>query len=506
MEIQLLGAFDYYKLRELLKTKGISEELIEEIEKLEIKQRSKIVSAAGRISRFPGDVFEALSISEANEFEKNVNYIKRVIAMGHDSITDHDYCVFAIKNVSPIIEQTIIAERFCSFTIKSRREVDFSNVGFYVPDFRNKKGKIISNNEVVKKEYKEYMDSLFNKYVYFVELGITKEDARFILPYSYNSNIIMGIDAHVLKDLIIKFTKTKYANIAEIKEFGEKLRKIAEKNIPYIIEQIDKIEKKEYDEVDKYLETLNCKNSYNIIDVPKMLDHSKKIDEIILVSSLMRRYQYDYNTALKILKKQNEVNDDFSNILMRKIAFESDALELTQVHFQFQIPISLAILTHLTRHRTHHILIPDFVPVIDLTQYKIPPKVKALCLDAYKDVFAKNKTMYEHFKNDYEICEEDLVYFTLSGNLVNVITNIDGKTLKHILKLRECTKAQWETRDMARGMHKEIDKIEGAKIFSSILGAPCETEFICKEGKECCGKINAILKSRKECGIQSVVN
>ena len=239
MEIQLLGAFDYYKLRELLKTKGISEELIEEIEKLEIKQRSKIVSAAGRISRFPGDVFEALSISEANEFEKNVNYIKRVIAMGHDSITDHDYCVFAIKNVSPIIEQTIIAERFCSFTIKSRREVDFSNVGFYVPDFRNKKGKIISNNEVVKKEYKEYMDSLFNKYVYFVELGITKEDARFILPYSYNSNIIMGIDAHVLKDLIIKFTKTKYANIAEIKEFGEKLRKIAEKNIPYIIEQMN---------------------------------------------------------------------------------------------------------------------------------------------------------------------------------------------------------------------------------------------------------------------------
>ena len=72
--------------------------------------------------------------------------------MGHDSISDHDYCVFAIKDVSPIVEQTIIEERFASFTIKSRREADFSQVGFYVPDFHDENGNILPNNEKLKEE------------------------------------------------------------------------------------------------------------------------------------------------------------------------------------------------------------------------------------------------------------------------------------------------------------------------------------------------------------------
>lgn len=53
------------------------------------------------------------------------------------------------------------------------------------------------------------------------------EDARFILPYCYYSNIMMGIDAHTLKDMIIKFTKTKYAKIEELRLFGERLKEIA---------------------------------------------------------------------------------------------------------------------------------------------------------------------------------------------------------------------------------------------------------------------------------------
>lgn len=491
MQIELLGTIDYKKLKNYLKEKNIEdyEEIINHIQTLERQRHSCIVATAGSLSRFPGDVFERLAKTEENTFEQNVNFIKKVINMGHDSVTDHDYCVFALKDISAVIEQTIIAERFSSFTVKSRREVNFSDVGYYTPDFHDINGELILNNNQVKAEYQQHEEMLFKKYEEFTNRDIDKEDARFVLPYSYNSNIIMGVDAHTLKDMIIKYTKTKYSLIGEIREFGEKLYEIAKKNIPYIIDVIDKTTVKLIDPVDNYLESKIDRSNYKIIDKPILINHSKNIDDAIIISAIMRRYQFDYNKSLQVYKQL--CNDDpiFKEAIIKKIAIESDALELTQINFEFQIPISFAVLTHITRHRTHHIMVPDFVPVVDLSQYKIPPKIKTQYLDEFNNIFKENKEMYEHFKNDYGIREEDLIYFTLSGNMVNIVTNMDGKTLAHILRLRECNKTQWETREISHHLHQAIQSIPGAEIFNCNIGPTCETHGFCPEGKESCGKI-----------------
>ena len=497
MEVQLLGKLNYDKLKEELKGKVDNcDEIIEIIKRQASEMRAQIVSTAGRLSRFPGNVFDVLKISENKTLEQNINFIKNVIGMGHESISDHDYIVLAIKDVSPIIEQTIIEETFSSFTIKSRREVNFSQAGFYTPDFHDKDGNILKENEKIKKEYNDYMQSLFDEYTKLIDLGITKEDARYILPYCYFSNIIMGVDAHTLKNMIVKFTKTKYSNIEELKTFGNILYNIAKENIPYIIPIIDNIQYKSYDEVDKYLESIiddNDKN-YKVLDKPKLINCSKNIDDTILISSIMKKYQISKYKASKVYKKLIENDGNFKSKLMRLIAFNDSNIELSQVNFEFQIPLSYAVLTHLTRHRTHHIMVPDFYPLPDLTQYKVPPKISKIALKEYNSIFEKNNSAYNYFKNTYAIRDEDLVYFILSGNIVNIITNIDGKSLLHILKLRECNKSQWETRQMAIGIHNEINKLKGAKTFSSVLGPTCVTQKICNEGKESCGKIATLTK------------
>ena len=127
--------------------------------KSRVDERVKIVAAAGKLSRFPGKVTEVYR--SCVDSEKNKKFINRVIGMGHESITDHDYLVFAIEDVSPIIEQILIEERIASFTIKSRREVDFSNAGYYIPDFRDKDYNISSKNRELKKLYNEHMKQLF---------------------------------------------------------------------------------------------------------------------------------------------------------------------------------------------------------------------------------------------------------------------------------------------------------------------------------------------------------
>ena len=498
MKIKLIGALDYAKLKEELKGKVSGtdiDNIIELIHNMEVERRLEIVSTAGRLSRNKGNVFDVLGISENNSFDKNLSFIKRVIKMGHDSITDHDYLVFALQDVSIVVEQTVIAERYSSFTIKSRREVDFSKVRYYVPNFHDINGNLLANNEEIKNEFSEHEKYLFNNYEKLVSMGIPLEDARYILPYSYHSNFIMGIDAHTLKDMIIKFTKTKYSTVEELNQLGNLLYDIAKENVPYIIDEIDNTPINTVDSVDNYLDKLIDDKSYGIIDKPRLLSSSSNVDDTILLSAIMRRYQFDKERALKVYDILSK-DSSFKQELMKKIAFESDKLELSQVSFEFQIPLSFAILTHLTRHRTQHIMIPDFSPVVDLSQYKTPPKIKAMCDNEFNEICTRNIEMYNHFREDYQIRDEDLIGFTLSGNMVNVLTNMDGKTVEHILSLRECTKSQWETREMARGLHDEIRKLDGAECFSSVLGPSCETLGICKEGKESCGKVLKLNKQK----------
>lgn len=505
MTVELLGALDYKKLEKALEERNLDkkerDKLLEEIKQIEIARRSEIVSSAGRLSRAAGTVMDIVGLSESKTQEQNVKFIDRVISMGHDSITDHDYCVFSLQDVSPIVEQTIIDQRFSSFTIKSRREVDFSNVGYVVPDFHVENGALLFENEEYKEEYREHMQMLFDAYKSLIDRGISKEDARFVLPYCFHSNIIMGIDAHTLKDLIIRLTKTKDANIAELRELGKKLYDIAAVNMPYLIPEIDKIPYQATDPVEDYLNEYTNKEKYTIPDKPKLLNYNvNNVDDAILKSALMRRYQYTEKQAERVYQEAVKQNPNFKKELMKKIAFASDGEELAQVNFQFQIPLSLAVLTHLTRHRTHHIMPPDFVPNLDLEQYVTPPKIAkdAETKEIFDSIFALNKEMYDHFKNDYGVCEEDLVYFTLSGTKTSSITNMDGKTVKHILGLRECPKSQWETQRMAHGIRNEIRNLAGTEAFDSILGPTCETQGFCREGNESCGKIYVLQKSQSD--------
>ena len=160
--------------------------------------------------------------------------------------------------------------------------------------------------------------------------------------------------------------------------------------------------------------------------------------------------------------------------------------EFEQVNFQFQIPISLAVLTHLTRHRMHSLIVPDFVPMWDLDNYKIPNSIRRNDEILYKSIFENNTHVYEQFKS-IGVKEEDLVYFYLSGHMCNVVTSMNGRTLEWISRMRCCNKAQWEIREILNNMVGDIRTI--APLFGECLGATCEVLNYCPEGKETCGKV-----------------
>lgn len=468
-------------------------ELIGGCKKEELEVRIQKVAAAGKLSRFPGNVFEALDT--CNNYEKNLSLIKRIIGMGHKSIIEHDYLFFALCDVTPIIEQTIIGNRLTSFTVKSRREVDFRSVGFYVPEFRNKDLTIHSKNAELKEKYIKHMKSLFNVYGDIVDNGISVEDARFILPYSYHSNLFMGLNARELEKMIIYLTRGPVSKISELKELGEKLFDIVKQYVPYLVNTIEE-QKDCSNNPFEYIESIIEKPKTEIANKPNLISYTPNPDDVILKSSIMYHFQCSENEAKHLLDEASYKDNKYKEKCMDIILHKEEKRELEQVNFTFQIPISLSILTHLTRHRMHSLLVPEFLPIWNFNNYIIPATIKAqpelekLFIDAHD----KNVKIYEEFRNE-GVADEDLVFFYLGCQMLNAITTINGRSLQWILHLRCCNKAQWQIRAIAKEIAKQVSEV--SPLLGKGLGSTCVTDLVCNEGKECCGLIYKLLEAKE---------
>ncbi len=467
-------------------------ELLGRCDKENLENRVQNIAAAGKLSRYPGNVLEVLE--SCNNYESNLKLVQRIIKMGHKSIIEHDYILFALCDVTPIVEQTIIGYRLTSFTIKSRREVDFRNVGYYIPEFRNTNMEIHEKNEELKDEYMKHMKSLFNSYGEIVDQGINVEDARFILPYSYNSNIIMGLNARELEKMIIAFRFGYLSKISEIKELGDKLYEIVKEQLPYLVPNI------EAQEVNtktgfEYLEKNSVRGKIKILDKAKMVSYTPNADDIVLESLIMYHYQCSKEEAIEKLNDMAQKDPEAKIKLMNEIMHKDEKRELEQVNYTFQIPISLSILTHLTRHRMHSLLVPEFLPMWDLSNYVTPQTIKSKVNDIYVNAVDKNIKVFEEFKKQ-GVAEEDLVYFYLGNQMLNVVTTMNARNIQWVSMLRCCNKAQWQIRYIAKDIVKQVSEV--SPIIGKNLGPTCITDRYCGEGRECCGLIDSLIKADQE--------
>ena len=92
----------------------------------------KMCAAAARISTTDGGAQKAIERGDGSE--KDLRLIGKVIASGHKTILEHLVFTIAFQDVSVLAEQGLIEFRLASYTVKSRRYVDFSGAGYIVPD------------------------------------------------------------------------------------------------------------------------------------------------------------------------------------------------------------------------------------------------------------------------------------------------------------------------------------------------------------------------------------
>ena len=106
------------------------------------------IASGGRISTMDGTADEIFEKSLAAGKEKNEKLIGKVLSSGHTSVLEHGFLNLAFENVSVLAEQFLIEFRLASFTVKSRRYVDFSKAGYVSPAFETQKQREIFDEAV----------------------------------------------------------------------------------------------------------------------------------------------------------------------------------------------------------------------------------------------------------------------------------------------------------------------------------------------------------------------
>ncbi len=86
---------------------------------------------------------------------------------------------------------------------------------------------------------------------------------------------------------------------------------------------------------------------------------------------------------------------------------------------------------------------------------------------------------------EYNIAQEDARYILPQAVETKMIITVNARELLHIFKLRCCNRAQWEIRELANIMLREV-KIIAPNIFEN-AGPPCILGP-CPEGELSCGK------------------
>ena len=208
----------------------------------------------------------------------------------------------------------------------------------------------------------------------------------------------------------------------------------------------------------------------------------------------MYHFQCSESEATEIMCNLEKKDKDFKAKYMNIILHKEENRELEQVNFTFQIPISLSILTHLTRHRMHSLLVPEFLPLWNFENYIVPATIKARpeLEKMFIEAHDRNIEVLEEFKS-LNISDTDLIYFYLGCQMLNVVTSMNGRTLQWILHLRCCNKAQWQIRGIAKEIAKQVKEV--SPLLGKGLGATCVTDLICNEKRESCGLIDTLLKA-----------
>lgn len=134
----------------------------------------KVIEQAGRTCY--------LSFDKAHS-DSQKDFIKRLIKIGHESVLEHSYATFRIKNCSRAMTHQLVRHRLMAVSQQSQRYVDEDSFCYVVPE---------SMPAEFADDFHNDMKTIQQMYRKWRQRGLKKEDARFVLPNACTSEIVVS--------------------------------------------------------------------------------------------------------------------------------------------------------------------------------------------------------------------------------------------------------------------------------------------------------------------------
>ena len=266
----------------------------------------------------------------------------------------------------------------------------------------------------------------------------------------------------------------------ELKKLGTELYEQCRKLTPGVFSDFEKKYENTVDTADFSFIKPCCSSSER---KTKLLSATPDAETVIARAALLE------STNLSVPQIEGVLSDSETvDRVLDEVFKSSRPRSLEQAQFSFLISdMSLACLTHLTRHRMQSLLIPD-INTCDRKRFVLPESIKAdgELLSEYKAAFAETAAFYDELKSLGED-ENDLVYVLLAGNTIDVVSAMNARELLLFFRLRSCTRAQWEIQNHANEMLAELKKVSPS-LFRH-YGPSCYVSGKCPEGRFSCGRV-----------------
>lgn len=198
--------------------------------------------------------------------------------------------------------------------------------------------------------------------------------------------------------------------------------------------------------------------------------------------------------AARLCYSNDEVTEIMNNFteekiekFLKKLSDLGHESPLEHVSFTFGISgISRACSHQLVRHRIASYSQKSQRYVDEsYFDYVIPPKIIELGeQDAYEAMMYQIKEFYRDLKA-MGLEPEDARMVLPNACTTSIVVTMNARTLLNFFKLRDCNRAQWEIRELAREMMR-LCKAYAPKLFAK-AGASCR-HGACSEGEMSCGK------------------
>ncbi|MCS7124496.1 MAG: FAD-dependent thymidylate synthase [Candidatus Bathyarchaeota archaeon] len=173
-------------------------------------------------SGHPSEMLEKMDLEKARKI------VKRVTGYGHMSVIEHASFTFSLEDVSRAMTHQLVRHRIASYTQQSQRYVKYDALKSYVipPS--------INANQEAKKLFNETLERISETYNKLLEMGIPKEDARYILPNAAKTNIVVTMNARELRHFfnLRCCTRSQW----ELREVATEMLRQAKKVAPSLFE------------------------------------------------------------------------------------------------------------------------------------------------------------------------------------------------------------------------------------------------------------------------------